>query len=126
MRWGARLGQTSLLAVSLENLVTGGRPAPLLRVRVTRRYPLLYCVKEPDGRSSFLQEKQWEVRWARSGEDSSLQSLYCQVEREVLAEEEKERGKGAVVRQAELEGLTDGAELWSLLQAKNLHFFMNN
>ena len=58
---------------------------------MARRYPLHCCVKEQDGRSSFLQERQWEVRWARSGGDSSLQSLYCQVERE-----EKERGKGAV------------------------------
>ena len=34
------------------------RPAPLLRVTVARRFPLLYCVKEQDGRSSFLQERQ--------------------------------------------------------------------
>ena len=116
VRWGARLGQASPLSVSLDSLVTGGGPAPLLRVRVARRYPLLYCVKEQDGKSSFLQERQWEVRRARSGEDSSLQSLYCQVEQEVLGEEERERGKGARVRESELEGLTDGAELWSLLE----------
>ena len=47
------------------------------------------------------------VWWARSGGESSLQSLFCKVKRE-----EKERGK-----EAELEGLTDGAELWSLMQA---------
>ena len=58
-------------------------------------YPLLYCVKEQGGRRSFLRERQWEVRLARSSEDSSLN---CQVEWEVLAEEEKERGKGAVLR----------------------------
>ena len=80
---------------------------------MARRYPLLYCVKEQNGRSSFLQERQWEVWWARSGEDSSLQSFYCQVEQEVLVEEEKERGKGAVVRQAELEGLTDAGAVVS-------------
>ena len=40
------------------------------------------------------------------------------MKREVLAEEE-ESGEGAVLRQAKMEGLTDGAELWSLLQAKN-------
>ena len=37
---------------------------------MARRYPLHCCVKEQDGRSSFLQERQWEMRWARSGGDS--------------------------------------------------------
>ena len=112
VRWRQRLGQAAPLAVALCSLLPGGGAAPLLRLRVARRYPLLYCVKEQGGKSLFLTEREWEVREQGQGSDTALHALYREVEERVAREEAP---PAARVREGQLRGVTCGEQLYALV-----------
>ena len=112
VRWRQRLGKAAPLAVDLASLLPGGGTAPLLRLRVARRYPLLYCVKEQGGKSLFLSEREWEVREQGRGSDASLHALYREVEERLAREEAPPAIR---VRERELRGVTCGEQLYTLV-----------
>ena len=115
VRWDTRLGQCAPIAVGLSSLLEGGGSTAMLRLRVVRSYPIMFCVKD-GGRSKFLTEKEWEARRSRGVGDEGVQKIYREVE-EKIKKEEGIVGQKLKVRERDLAGVECGEELLRLVTA---------
>ena len=88
----------------------------MLRLRVVRRYPMMFCVKDAGGRSRFLTEKEWEAMRSRAGGGEGVQKIYCEVE-EMVKKEEGIVGQKLKVKEKDLVGVECGEELLRLVTA---------
>ena len=116
VRWNTRLGQCAPIAVGLGSLLEGGGATAMLRLRVVRRYPMMFCVKDAGGRSRFLTEKEWEAMRSRAGGGEGVQKIYCEVE-EMVKKEEGIVGQKLKVKEKDLVGVECGEELLRLVTA---------
>ena len=115
VRWNTRLGQCAPIAVGLSSLIEGGGATAMLRLRVVRSYPMMYCVKE-GGKSRFLTEKEWEALRSRAGGGEGVQKIYREVE-EMVKKEEGIVGQKLKVKEKDLVGVDCGEELLRLVTA---------
>ena len=115
VRWDIRLGQCAPISVGLGSLLEGGGTTAMLRLRVVRSYPMMYCVKE-GGKSRFLTEKEWEALRSRTGGREGVQKIYSEVE-EMVKKEEGLVGQKLKVKEKDLVGVECGEELLRLVNA---------